>query len=170
MTSASIPTLVAFDTYPALRKVLAARRRELGLTQLMVDDIAGVQQGYTGKIEAGVKCLGDMSFNAILGALGLKAVLLSPPSHNNLGLETVGEAAKRKRDFFAAKGRLGAAARLAKQTPKQRSAAAAKAANARWKKHRALKSQRARAAKVGVKRGAKMPSGPASSSAPASQL
>jgi hypothetical protein len=36
--------------------------------------------------------------------------------------------------------RLGAAARIKKQTPEQRSAAARKAVNARWRKYRALKA------------------------------
>ena len=52
--------------------VIRARRIALGLNQLQVDDLAGLQGGYTGKIECGSKAFGAMSFTALLGALGLE--------------------------------------------------------------------------------------------------
>ena len=39
------------------RAAIAARRRELGLRKLDLDHASGLQSGYTGKIEAGVRRL-----------------------------------------------------------------------------------------------------------------
>ncbi len=63
--------LVEIRTSDDLIAVIKARRVELGLKQLDVDDIAGLQGGYTGKIECGSKGFGPMSLTALLGALGL---------------------------------------------------------------------------------------------------
>jgi len=41
--------------YSDLRALVASRRRELGLSQLAVDEMAGVQSGYTAKIECGLR-------------------------------------------------------------------------------------------------------------------
>ena len=62
-------------SYAGLRKLVAMRRRELRLSQLAVDDMAGLQSGYTSKLECGDRCFGDMSLGAIMGALGLEIVL-----------------------------------------------------------------------------------------------
>ena len=61
--------------YPALRAAFAARRKALGLSQLALDEIAGVHTGYVGKLECGARCLGDMSFEVMLAALGLEIVI-----------------------------------------------------------------------------------------------
>ena len=67
--------VVVIRTYPALRAALAARRKALGLSQLALDEIAGVHTGYTGKIECGARHLGDMSFEVMLAALGIELVV-----------------------------------------------------------------------------------------------
>ena len=54
-----------------LRVLLASRRRDLGLSQLAVDALAGLQPGYTGKLEAGAKGYGRVSLAATLKALGM---------------------------------------------------------------------------------------------------
>jgi Helix-turn-helix len=69
-------------TYAALRAAIAARRKELGLTQLALDEIAGVPTGYVGKLECGVRCLGDMSFEVMLAALGLE-IVVRPRANEN---------------------------------------------------------------------------------------
>jgi len=56
-----------------------ARREELGLSQLELDDLAGLQDGYTGKIEAGPvrgRSFGEVSLPLILDALGVRLVLV----------------------------------------------------------------------------------------------
>lgn len=55
--------------YSQLRQVLAARRRQLGLTQLEADDKSGLMSGYVGKIECGVRKLGDLSLPMLLAGL-----------------------------------------------------------------------------------------------------
>lgn len=67
--------------YPALRRALVARRHELGMSQLEVDHRAGLCDAYTGKLEIGTRCFGDMSLAAILGALGLEIVIQPRDPH-----------------------------------------------------------------------------------------
>jgi hypothetical protein len=57
--------------------LLDARKRELGLSNLALDDIAGIQQGYSSKVFAGVKGLGSMSLPALLGALGVRLAVVA---------------------------------------------------------------------------------------------
>lgn len=58
--------------YDGLIAAIVHRRHALGLSQLAVDQIAGLADGYTGKVEANVRRLGMMSLGLILQALGLK--------------------------------------------------------------------------------------------------
>lgn len=67
MNCTDIPIRTMEDLVAALR----ARRMELGLSHLDVDDAAGLQGGYTGKIECGDRNLGPLSFAGLLGALGV---------------------------------------------------------------------------------------------------
>jgi hypothetical protein len=55
--------------YSQLTQALAARRRQLGLRQLDLDEKAGLQSGYAGKVEAGIRKLGDLSLPMILAGL-----------------------------------------------------------------------------------------------------
>jgi hypothetical protein len=55
--------------YDQLRQAIAARRRQLGLLQLEADERSGCQPGYQGKIECGVRKLGDLSLPMILAGL-----------------------------------------------------------------------------------------------------
>ncbi len=73
--------LAVVTEYPALARALADRRKELGLSQLATDAIAGFHDGYTGKLECGLKHLGSMSLPSILGALGLKLALIRDVPH-----------------------------------------------------------------------------------------
>lgn len=123
---------VAVD-YPQLRALIAARRRELGLRQLHVDDIAGLQGGYTGKLECGDRHFGDMSLGSILGALGVGLALVRPAgTHESLDDKAKASVEKRiaRQKIFSA---LGNAARSKKMTPDQRRKSARLAAQARWK-------------------------------------
>ena len=59
--------------------VTALRRRitELGTGLDSVDEVAGLPDGYTGKVLVGRHGLGRVSLGAILGALAVKIVLVS---------------------------------------------------------------------------------------------
>jgi predicted transcriptional regulator len=63
-------------TLKELMAIVRERRKALGITQRDFDDIAGLQPGYQGKLEAGVKHPGYLSLPCILGALGLKLIVV----------------------------------------------------------------------------------------------
>jgi hypothetical protein len=63
--------------YASLRSAIIARRHALGLTQADVDYIAGLQDGYCGKLECGVKNFGPLSLGLVLQALGLELVVVA---------------------------------------------------------------------------------------------
>lgn len=68
---------VRIRDYRQLTQALAARRRELGLRQLEADEKSGLMSGYFGKIECGVRKLGDLSLPMVLAALDCD-LLLAP--------------------------------------------------------------------------------------------
>jgi hypothetical protein len=63
--------------YDQLRAAIAARRRSLGLRQLEADEKSGLMGGYFGKIECGLRKLGDVSLPMVLAALDAD-LLLAP--------------------------------------------------------------------------------------------
>lgn len=67
-------------TYPELTAALADRRRELGLRQLEADEKSGLMGGYVGKIECGVRKLGNLSLPMLLAALDCDLYLAPRPS------------------------------------------------------------------------------------------
>lgn len=79
-------TLAYCWNYRGLMSALKVRRKELGLSQLEVDDKAGLQDGYCGKLEAwdrdSGRRLGPVSFDLLLAAYGVGLVLFEtrPPS------------------------------------------------------------------------------------------
>lgn len=142
---------VAVD-YAGLRGLIAARRRELGLRQLEVDDLAGVQSGYTGKLECGLRHFGDMSMGAVLGALGLSLVAVrSAPLHNHQRLEEARASYDRLREMIKKRGAKGGRARVRNLTPLQLSKSASRMARSRWKKYRASRSPKAKRTAVAIK-------------------
>jgi hypothetical protein len=127
--SAKPPIAVAYDL-AGLRLLLAQRRRALGLTQLQVDEIAGLQGGYCGKLEIGLKGFGEMSLQAVLGALQA-GLTLTLPAHRDMpgDVRTYAEMSKK---IAAKHGRLGAIRTNTKLTPEQRRKNARRAATTRW--------------------------------------
>ena len=77
--------LARITTLEGLALALLNRRKSLGLSQVRVDDISGLQSGYTGKIEAEAKNpgrgkgLGRTSLPLLLGALQCELVLVPTP-------------------------------------------------------------------------------------------
>jgi hypothetical protein len=67
------------ETPSQIREVFAARRRQLGLNQLELDDLAGTQSAYAGKCEIGTRNYGNMSLSSIMGALGLEMIVVERP-------------------------------------------------------------------------------------------
>jgi hypothetical protein len=140
--------------YSHLRKLIAERRKELGLSQLEVDEMAGVQTGYTGKVECGTRHLGDVSFGCILGALGLHVDLMRGAVADR-NISAAAEASlNAMRGRYKKMGQKGAAALNAKLTPEERRAAARRASLKRWSDWRAQKAERDRKAKRDAKRAA----------------
>lgn len=124
---------VRIRSYEDLVAVLRARRVELGLRQLELDEIAGLQGGYTGKIECGSKGFGPMSLTALLGALGLELVAVK-----SAALLARGSAVAQAQDahslklFMAKKGAKGGRRAWGQFLPEERSAMLKK----RWAKGR----------------------------------
>lgn len=66
----------------SLRAAVVTRRNELGLSQLAVDEIAGIQPGYLAKLEIGMKNFGPMSLGCVMGALGIELVVRRVTPHH----------------------------------------------------------------------------------------
>jgi hypothetical protein len=74
-------------TYRALVDALRARRLDLDISFALLDELAGLATGYSTKVLSSVesrskhpKLLGSMSLAVILGALGVKLVLVEDPA------------------------------------------------------------------------------------------
>jgi hypothetical protein len=76
-----VTVAIRIRDYGQLRAAIAARRRQLGLRQLDADDLCGLQPGYLGKVEVGIRKLGDLSLPMILAGLDLD-LYLAPRSAN----------------------------------------------------------------------------------------
>jgi hypothetical protein len=130
---AEMPSAPLITTYQDLRAALAARRKELKLSQIDLDGVALLAGGHVGKIECGSKRLGDISLAAILGALGAALILVPADSAQAKGhSETWAQALKRQKEERKKRGAKAQASWLAKTTPAQRRAWARKAARVRW--------------------------------------
>lgn len=125
--------LARVTTLEEIQQAMTARRKSLGLSQMLVDDISGLQTGYTGKLECGIKGLGKISMPLILGAL--KCELLIVPATSQFRDKTGS-----KDDFFSRRARKARAAQLAKQTPKKRRAIARAAGKASARKRKAARA------------------------------
>lgn len=69
-----------------IRKAVRRRRDELNISHETIDQIAGLQSGYTSKLLAPkpLKNFGDMSFGAVLGALAIGIVVVEDPDQKGL--------------------------------------------------------------------------------------
>ncbi|WP_131857427.1 hypothetical protein [Bosea sp. BK604] len=142
---------VTFTTYEALIAIMRERRIELGLSQLAVDEIAGLASGYQGKIEASLtnptarnaRSIGRESQPLLLRALKGKLAFIPDdlaacktgylPSDDN---RLIAEYQKKRRDKMAKAAR----SKWAKMSPKQRAAHIRKMNLARAAKHRKEKA------------------------------
>ena len=60
-------------------RVLRARKKALGLTDMVVDELAGLCGGHTAKVMTGRRRPGYVSLGALLGAMGLKLLIVEDP-------------------------------------------------------------------------------------------
>jgi hypothetical protein len=67
---------VRIRSYEELQSALAARRRQLGLRQLELDEKSGLMSGYSGKLEVGIRKLGSVSLPNLLAALDADLLLV----------------------------------------------------------------------------------------------
>ncbi len=60
-----------------IAKLIARRRYQLGISSRHMDQIVGLADGHTSKIECGSKKLGDISLPALLATLGLRLTVVA---------------------------------------------------------------------------------------------
>ena len=65
------------ESFSELAKLIARRRYQLGISSPHLDQIAGLADGHTSKIECGSKKLGEISLPALLATLGLKLAVVA---------------------------------------------------------------------------------------------
>lgn len=144
MTHAPDDIIGEAASYDDVRRVLRERRQALGLTHLQVDEIAGLQSGYTGKLEIATKNYGPMSLGSMLGALGVKIVFVPAAGkqpETAIDAKASLDNLKTVRKKLAAKG---GRARAMKLSSKERRVIARKAARAKWRNWRLIKAEKER--------------------------
>jgi hypothetical protein len=60
------------ESYSDLIRAIDERRRDLGIPLLELDEISGVQEGYSAKIMCLQKTLGPLTFGLVMAALNLE--------------------------------------------------------------------------------------------------
>lgn len=147
MTSPRQIAIVA--SYDDLQEAMRRRADELELTRCTIDRLARLQPGYASKLLAPrpMKRLSDETLGFMLPALAMKLVLIEDEealqqvmarSTPRLLPSVLGTTLhwKMSRRELKRRQRNGGKKRMAKMTPKQRSAHGRKMARARWRKPR----------------------------------
>jgi hypothetical protein len=154
MTNA--PTLGVVDDYADLVAVLRRRVDELGISREVLDDLAGLQYGYSSKTlgTRSMRVLGKYSLGLMLKALGLQLVVqvnesqmakirnrLVQRDQAQVRIDTrpssITPDYSMKIRFFQSLGIAGAKTKNAKTPPEVRRQHALKAIQTRWRKARA---------------------------------
>lgn len=131
--------------FPELRAALIARRHEMHMPQSVVDDIAGLAGGFTGKLECGLKNYGPISLGAILGALKVKLALVRDCAEHSTNSEQFLRARARSHNYYSMIGTRGARVRNARLSDDEMSKAMSHAAKVRWARVRAKRRAQAAA-------------------------
>lgn len=144
------------DLIEVLRNAVTAR----GITFSTIDEVSGLQSGYSAKLLAPVptKHLGPMSLGSLLGAIGVQLVAVADDAQmarvhgrhekrkrgmlNTVEHEVI--TVKKTRKMMARMGRKSAKMRMLKITAKRRQMIAKRAARARWFRVRRTASGRGR--------------------------
>lgn len=136
-----------FTTFDDLIRAMRARRMALGLSQLAVDEMAGLATGYVAKLEASLtnpsaknaRSIGRESLPLVLGALGLELAAVTPSQSPALTMEKASNGNRKGRTrikTLAERGQKGGRIWWARLTEKQRAARIKKMNQARAAKHR----------------------------------
>lgn len=148
--------LARLDDFDGLIGVLRARRIAMGLSQLALEDKAGLTGGYVGKLEGSVgkpnsRSIGRESLPLLLGALGLRlavvdgvAGIASVAGHRPQRQAGQGVAGLRDTNFMREIGQRGAWKTNARLNARQRQANGRKGAKVRWRKWREAKAEKER--------------------------
>lgn len=150
--------LAVIRSYNDFHQALRARAEVLKVSRPVLDEIAGLQHGYTSKLLSPVptKHISRMSFGALLGAMGLKLLLVV----DDEALARVQSRIDQSYSAYAGRGmparkpeggrgfwrgvsewgRTMRARQLLSQSSFARSRLARKAARARWARYRAKRS------------------------------
>lgn len=139
MSAGNITVLSATVPLTDLVAALRDRRRLLGLPQLTVDAIAGLPDGYQGKLEASLtnpaaknaRGIGRESLPLVLGALKLRLAVV-PDGMLASSEHSTTEKSAAISSFFVERAKAGARARNAALSAEERSARARAAAAVRW--------------------------------------
>jgi hypothetical protein len=148
-------SLATVTNYSELIVALQARQNALGMSYNSLADLARLQGGYLArglrrKPQGNARSLGKMSLGAMLGALGLKIVLVEDRdvlakirnlliARDNAELRrgnTCPPGIEPRDSVLTLLGRAGGYARAAKLSKKQRVKIARKAIRARWRRAR----------------------------------
>lgn len=146
--------LATFSTYEGLVETLKGRRISLGMSQLALEDRAGLASGHVGKIEGDPtkrnnRAIGRDTLPLLLGALNLQlaVVPVEKQASSKHGLNAIrgklltGDDLK---NFLEGRARKGGRIRKARLSKKQRRDIAMRAAKARWEKQRASAKRQSR--------------------------
>lgn len=137
-----------------LHAAARARAEQLKVSRATLDEISGMQEGYSAKLLAPtpLKHFGPVSFVPMLRALGLKLIVVDDPQafeegatrltpktpgcdrHPASDVAHVNQAPQLIRIINAEMGRRRAAQMNSRRTAAERSEGARRAANARWKR------------------------------------
>jgi hypothetical protein len=134
-----------------VREALRARFDEMEVARTVIDDAAGLQEGYAAKLLAGLKRFGDISLFPMIQTAGLRLALIEDPDaasrlqalpkrvQHAVRCRPVGKALMKaaRPAVLRELGAKGGRAAMAKLSPEQRREFARQAARARWGKRAA---------------------------------
>jgi len=126
-----------FVDFEGMREAFKLRKNDLRLTTLELDDLAGLQSGYTSKLLCGMKRPGDMSLPALLGALGCELALVrSSATERAQSHENHGPAIDRVKKVARDRGSKGGKRKAFKMTAEERRKMARRLNKIRWGRER----------------------------------
>ncbi len=126
-----------FVDFEGMRAAFKLRKNDLRLTTLELDDLAGLQTGYSSKLLCGMKRPGDMSLPALLGALGCELALIPSRARHRAQSHIIhGKAASRAKKNMSDLGRAGGLRSMRKKTKEELRRHQSRAAKARWTRFR----------------------------------
>ncbi len=147
--------LATFTTFDDLVRAIRARRIEIGLSQLAVDEMAGLASGYVAKLEASLtnpsaknaRSIGRESLPLVLGAIGMEIALVDPhrgPATTGISRNENNSVRRKRIKTLAERGQQGARIRWALMSEKQRAAMIRKMNRARAAKRAAKRTKQAK--------------------------